>query len=171
MLSLSHQDAAKSEIRLFSFDPVNKAPAGGLEDTSSPHVSSPLSLRYHWSVSVQIRLLVLTLCEWLCVDNSLFSVTPQKWKVACHLLFPSRGIQLFVSCFSQSRFKTQPEWELNMLFWPQNKSPLNLFHSLCLSKLWFSRNGILDMNFEWKQKSVGSVGRGGRAASLTALLN
>lgn len=135
------------------------------EDMSSPHVSFTPSPKYHWPVPMWIRLLVLSLCEWLYSDNSFFSVTTQKFIFivisSCLLagfhclwvVFPSLASKCSASRICSFGLKT--------------KAPPNLFHSLCLSKLWFSRNGTLDMNFEWKQ----SAGSSGRAASLTALLN
>lgn len=155
----------RSEIWLFSFDPGNKAPAGGLRICPLPNASFPLlSQRYHWLVPMWIRVLVFTLYECLYLDNSLFCVATQKIKkVACRLLFP----WLFVTCFSESSIKNATRVRAEYTLLASKQKPPNMFHSLCLSKLWFSRNGTLDMNFEWKR----SVGSSGRATSLTALLN
>lgn len=111
----------RSEIWLFSFDPENKAPAGGLRICPLPNASFPLlSQRYHWLVPMWIRVLVFTLYECLYLDNSLFCVATQKIK---KLLVGSSFLDYLWLVFPSLASKTQPEWELNILSWPRNKSP------------------------------------------------
>lgn len=57
----SHRDAAGSEIRLFSFDPGNNAPAGGPRTCPLPMCPYPKSRRYHQPVPVWIRALLIPL--------------------------------------------------------------------------------------------------------------
>lgn len=104
-------------------------------------------------------------CPFMC-NCLLFGITTKVKKL--QELFVSSLLLVGFDCFFfQAGIKMQPKWELKMLLASPNKSPLNLFHSACLSKLWFSWKGTLDMILEWKQ----SVGSSGRATSLTALLN
>lgn len=110
---------------------------------------------------------LLPLYQWLYLDNNTTKVKKSCLSPLCVFSWDLIVCQLFFSALHQNAARVRAECTILS----SKQKSLNLFHLLCLSKLWFNQNGTwyeyMDMNFEWKQTFCSSR----RAAPLRALLN
>lgn len=172
--SPSHQDAAKAWNTALLFWSWKQCTCWRPEDLSSPHVSFPISSRYHWSVPTRVKppVFCYLLCNFVWTIAFLFcsatKVKKKKKKLQELIMFFFRFLMGFncLRVVSHSSIKLQLEWEQKMPLWPQNKSSW-----ICFSLSVYLSCDSAEMGLWIWISSGSSVGIRGRATSLAAPVN